>query len=273
MRIAFEKYQSNGNNFIIIDERLNNLQILSRSYLATSLCNSNLSVGADGILFLQESNNADVRMRLFEQDGSESDMSGNGTRCIVRYLASLMRRRTFRIETNSGVVSGRLNGTGIEVNAGNLQDPRNFLSDDCRFEEVNNEILRIEHQGTTFYIVNIGEPHAVIIDDINKDLTAFLEFIRNKRLFPRGINLNVVSRVNSGTIRVRTLERGVWDYTTSCGTGSICSAVVARELLGYNGNKINIINDIGSQQLTFSEDGIHSLATANSVFTGFIEAQ
>lgn len=272
--IQFEKYQTNGNNFIIIDERINNLSAISRSELAIRLCNPKLSVGADGVLFLQESNSAEIRMRIFDPDGSESNMCGNGIRCITLYFYNSEGNGSLSIETNQGIIYGELNADGVEINVGHLQDPRRFLSDSTRFAELSNNILQIEYEERIFYILNIGEPHAVIIEeDINVDLRGFINFLTDSDLFPNGINLNIISAVDSNSIRNRTFERGVWDYTTSCGTGSICGAIIARDILGLDQTKIRVINDIGSQLIQFTEDGIKSLARPIYVFTGSLEVE
>lgn len=269
MNISFEKYQLNGNNFIIIDERVNDIQ--NHAELASRLCDVTQSVGADSVLFIGNSDRADARMRIFEQDGTESDMCGNGIRCIVLYLHRLTGRKEFSIETNSGIMRGVLNDGMVQMDVGTLQDPRKFLSDPEKFTQISENILWIQHAGKIIYILNSGEPHAVMVDDTcETDLRDFMEFAKNPSLFPRGINLNVLSIQDRNMIRNRTLERGVWNYTTSCGTGSICCAAIAREL-GCNNESIVVINDIGSQQIQFNGQRITSVAQPNYVYKGVIE--
>jgi len=195
-------------------------------------------------------------MRLFEHDGSESDMCGNGIRCIVLYLHRLTGLDEFLVETNSGIVSGRLIGENVLLNAGGLQNPGDFVVEE-HFQRLNPSLLSINHNNRTFYILNIGEPHAVTIGDV--DLREFVDFAKSG-LFPRGINLNCITRLDSSRIRNRTFERGVWNYTTSCGTGSICCAVVARDILGCSFEKIIVENDIGQQEVNFVGREIHALA-------------
>ena len=267
--IHFSKYESNGNNFIIIDERTEDIS--NHANLAMRLCNVKQSVGADGVLFLSSSRVANVRMRLFEPDGSESDMCGNGIRCIALYLQRLEGLSTSTIETNTGVVSGSITEEGVETNAGNLQDPYDFVGARSEFSKYNDLILTIEHEGRTFYILNIGEPHAIIIEDtVEINLASFEPFLRNPGLFPRGININVITKQSNERIRNRTFERGIWNYTTSCGTGSICSAVIAREILGCDSSQIVVTNDIGSQTIQFTANGIISTAKPTHCFDGTI---
>ena len=267
-RLDFVKYQSNGNHFVIIDERLTPLKERSRSALSARLCDPKRSVGADSVLFLQDSDRADIRMRVFEQDGSESDMCGNGVRCVIAYLLNSMPVDSFSVETNGGMISARPEGPCIRINAGGLQDPSGYLSDLSKFQRVNAEIWRTEYLGKTVYILSIGEPHAILVDDIDIDLTRFIDFSKNPDLFPQGINLNVVSKIDGHTVRIRTLERGVWGYTSSCGTGSICCAALCRSLLGCQSDRITVLNDIGSQEIRFAGDGICASARAELVFTG-----
>ena len=267
--VIFEKYHLNGNNFIIIDERINDIS--DHSEIASRLCDVKQSVGADSVLFLQESGRADVRMRIFEQDGSESDMCGNGIRCIILFMHRHDGGDAFTIETNSGIMRGELQDGIVQMDVGTLQNPRRYLNKMENFTEVNRNILSIRLNGRMFYVLCAGEPHAVLVDDnCETDLRDFMEFARNPELFPRGININVISVQDDNTIRNRTLERGVWDYTTSCGTGSICCAVVAREI-GCNREKITVMNDIGSQQIQFNRRRIISSARPNYVFTGEME--
>jgi len=271
-QIRFEKYQTNGNNFIIIDGRVNNLQGIDLFSLARQLCNSRMSVGADGVLLLQESDTADIRMRLLEPDGTESDMCGNGVCCISLYFYNTENRTNLSIEANQGIVHTSFNDRLVEFNVGNLQDPSNYVTDPNLFSRFNENILQIEHDNQIFYILNIGEPHAVIIsNDLDVDLRSYHDFLTDPSLFPNGINLNVISRVDDDTIVNRTYERGVWDYTTSCGTGSVCSAVIARDVLNLNQNRICVINLIGSHLVRFTSEGIISSARPNRVFSGTME--
>ena len=272
--LYFEKYHVNGNNFIIIDERRNVIKDDLHSNLSHQLCDLKQSIGADGILFLSDSGRASVRMRIFEPDGSESDMCGNGIRCIALYLNRLTGNNEFSIETNTGLFYGDLTGKKARLNAGKLQDPHDFVSSADTFEQITDFVWKIVCRGRDFYIVNIGEPHAVTIHDgFDLNLRDFLDFARAPLLFPRGINLNVITKVDDNTIRNRTFERGVWNYTTSCGTGSISCAVIAKEILGLSSDEITVINDIGQQQIQFVNQEIHALATPRFVFSGRFEVQ
>ena len=272
MQLPFLKYHSNGNNFIILDERTFDHNNMDYKKLAMTFCNPKLSVGADGILVLQSSTHADLRMRLFEQDGTESDMCGNGIKCVMTHLCNTEHITSVSIETRGGIFTAHMQGSQVEMNLGHLQDPYTYVTNHpLTFTSVYHHIISMVVQGRVFYLLNIGEPHAVVIDHPTLNLAQFMNILQDTTLFPVGINLNVLSKIDEDTIRVRTFERGVWNYTSSCGTGSLCSAVVARHVLNCNPHQIIVKNDIGEQIIFFRKDGIYSVSEAHHAFTGVVE--
>jgi len=116
MQLPFLKYHSNGNNFIILDERTFDHNNMDYKKLAMTFCNPKLSVGADGILVLQSSTHADLRMRLFEQDGTESDMCGNGIKCVMTHLCNTEHITSVSIETRGGIFTAHMQGSQVEMN-------------------------------------------------------------------------------------------------------------------------------------------------------------
>lgn len=265
-KIDFHKYTNSGNNFIIIDNKLT--RNLNYSKLAKKYCDRKNSIGADDLLIIQESDKADFRLRIFAPDGSESDMCGNGARCAAHHHYKKHKVRKLTIQTNNGNITAEVKEDGVEINAGNLKDPYMYMNNNTTTTMLRNNIYKTSHKGYEIYILNIGEPHAVIISQEDIDAKQFIEFIRNKENFPRGINLNIVRINTDKTIRNRTLERGLWDYTTSCATGAICASIIAREILNIDQTEFIVKNDIGQQKITITDNGLKSLAKPQHLFSG-----
>jgi len=284
LQVSFEIFEGNGNVFAIINERINSIpNDETRSELSKEICNSNQihNKRIDGLLFLQPSNVADIKMRIFEKDGSESDMCGNGLRCIAKYLEqkSAIRNPKINIETNSGIFLTEVIGDTVKVDMGFPQDPLKYVNlQKAAFNVLTQFCIAFTYKNHIIYLLNSGEPHGVIIvDDIDHiDLTAFLDFIQNKELFPFGINLNAMQIINDKTIRIRTLERGLWATTLCCGTGSTSCATLMWLLNTHhnnsnnpnnpnNPNEIKVISDGGKLYIKFSKNKIWMRGTARRI--------
>ena len=220
-KIRFWKMNGSGNDFLVIDRRDQAL-IADPSGFARQACRRKVSVGADGVLFLEGSQRADFRMRIFNADGSEAEMCGNGARCIARF-ASLQGivRGTMTFETLAGIVQAEVSGERVKIRMGEPKDLRLH----CKIEVDGAEHL-LHH-------INSGVPHAVLFcEDLEavavKDLGRKIRFHESFR--PAGTNVNFITVKDFHHLVLRTYERGVEDETLACGTGSVASALVSAAL-------------------------------------------
>lgn len=218
MRLNFVKYQGLGNDFILIDQR-SNASFFSK-LLIQRLCHRQKGIGADGLILLSDSKIADYRMCIFNADGSEPTMCGNGLRCLFSFVQSLGETRpSLQIETKAGIFFCQKKDDAVAVNLG---VPKVLY-------------WPIDLSEGKLFVLNTGVPHAVLfVDPIEKiaveDVGRKIRF--HPQFAPDGVNVNFVSMTSFDSLKVRTYERGVEKETLSCGTGSAAAAYVASQILG-----------------------------------------
>lgn len=220
--LKFTKMVASGNDFIVLGSAGQRAIGLRR--LAQKICDRKYGIGADGLLILEKSRIADVKMCIFNADGSEANMCGNGARCTALYMA----KRKAAIETKAGIIESKVNGNNVKIK---LTCPRGMKLD--MPVKVNNRTLHAN-------FINTGVPHAVIfVEGLDKiDVTDLGNCVRYHKSFaPCGTNVDFVEVLNNNTIKVRTYERGVEDETLACGTGAVASALVMSyklQVMSYN---------------------------------------
>jgi diaminopimelate epimerase len=221
--IDARKMHGAHNVFVLLDER--SARLREYAELARTLCDPlGPMQGDDGILVVgepREGSDAVARMRIFNADGSEAEMCGNGVRCVARYLGEGGAGTEFAIETLAGRIAARIVGRdpfAACVDIGHVTFP-NALEEE-----------RFEALGSTwrFYDVSLGNPHAVVFvpDVAALDLAALGASVQRLARFPAGTNLHVVQVDDATTLRARHFERGV-GLTQACGTGAVACAVAA----------------------------------------------
>jgi diaminopimelate epimerase len=224
--LAFAKYEGSGNDFLFIDDRHCSFPLENQS-LIQKLCHRQKGVGADGIILLQQSHIADFRMRIFNRDGVEAEMCGNGLRCLIRFIHALGHvLPLYHIETQHGVHRCFLNEDRVVVSMG---VPQILLRD---FE------VSLKGGKKSLHVLDTGVPHAVLfVDDVAIiDVHAEGQKIRHDRLFaPKGVNVNFAAMCSEKEIRVRTYERGVEGETLACGTGAAAVGCMAIKLFNLKG--------------------------------------
>jgi len=229
-RINFTKMVASGNDFVLIDKSHQVTMPAGRQAsfqsLAKKMCDRKFGVGADGLLILEKSKIADIRMRIFNADGSEAEMCGNGARCSALYLG----KSNVSFQAKAGIIKARVQGEKVKIN---LTGPRGRKSDIP---------LKAGNRNIRVNFINTGVPHAVIfvegLDSI--DVFNLGRAIRyHNRFAPAGANVNFVETLNANSIKIRTYERGVEDETLACGTGSVASALIFA-LKTSAGNKVNV---------------------------------
>lgn len=208
--IVFTKMVASGNDFVLVRLKAENRFLRT---LARKVCERKFGMGADGLLVLEKSKCADIKMRIFNADGSEAKMCGNGARCI----ALLIGKKKVSIETKTGIIASVVSNNNVRIK---LTDPKDIKPDIP---------LKVIRRSMHINFINTGVPHAVIFTEgVDKfDIIGLARFIRyHKRFAPAGTNVNFVEVLGKDAIKVRTYERGVEDETLACGTGSVASSLV-----------------------------------------------
>jgi len=237
--MIFMKMVAAGNDFVVVNAA--NLPAVPLKRLAEKICQRKYGIGADGLLLCEESRSADAKMRIFNPDGSEAEMCGNGARCFSLYVNLKQKRKTrLKIETKAGMVSAEVRGETVKIK---LTDPKAMRLD--TLIPINNRKLRVN-------FINTGVPHAVIfvegLDGI--DVAGLGRQIRYHKYFaPAGTNVNFVEVVSRNSARIRTYERGVENETLACGTGSSAAALITAVKLGLVGKNMVKVITAGGETL------------------------
>ncbi|MEN8136464.1 MAG: diaminopimelate epimerase [Thermodesulfobacteriota bacterium] len=216
--LAFTKMSGTGNDFIIVDNRERMIKKDQMADLAARICRRQFSVGADGLILIEGSEQADFRWQFYNGDGSEAEMCGNGARCAARYAHTRgIAPANMRFETTAGLIEAQMIGDNVKIR---LTPPTDILL---------SRSVEIEGSEKEIHSINTGVPHVVHFVDNNGDIPVkeWGRHIRHHKLFdPVGTNVNFV-QMPENELYVRTYERGVEDETKACGTGAVASALVA----------------------------------------------
>ena len=233
-KMDFTKFVAAGNDFVLIDNRFSRMNGTRLAVLAKRMCDRKYGAGADGLLFVERSNKADFKMRIFNADGSEPEMCGNGSRCFALYCAKLKGRSVLalKIETLAGIISAHVNKNQVRVN---LTAPHGLRLD-----------VPVSVSGRTLHVnyIDTGVPHGIIFVEglPSMEIVDLGRAIRYHKSFaPRGTNVDFVEVTAENSITIRTYERGVEGETLACGTGSVASA---------------LITGLKSQQLKFAQSAM-----------------
>ena len=217
--LRFYKMSGSGNDFILVDNRGGLVDEQDLSKWIASVCRRKQSVGADGLILIETSEQADFKWRFFNADGGEAEMCGNGGRCAARlaFLKDIAGPR-LTFETKTGVIQAEVTGIRVKLE---MPQPSGAELD---------YLLEVKGQTFTVSSISVGVPHAVIwVSDIDKSPVIQVgRAIRyDQRYAPAGTNVNFVQPLDDGGFSIRTYERGVEDETLACGTGSVAAALIA----------------------------------------------
>ena len=264
----FEKWQGCGNDFVIVDSRRDG-EIDSPENIS-KICDRHFGIGADGVIYVLNSDVAEVRMRIFNADGSEAEMCGNGIRCFTKFLLDGTEKTSLTVETGAGILSMNLRGELVTVDMG---EPI-LAADKIPVSGFGSEKIiceSIEVDGKIFKItcVSMGNPHCIIfVDDLR---TIKLEEIGPKferhEIFPKHVNAEFVQRIGENKLRMRVWERGS-GITLACGTGA-CAVAVAANLNGLADKSSDVILDGGTLHIDWREDNhVFMTGAAEKIFSG-----
>ena len=251
--IPFTKMSGTGNDFIMVDNRAGLLKEGEAPALARAACPQRVSVGADGLILVEKASKPghDLRMRIFNADGSEAEMCGNGSRCFAVFARTLGAAGN---QQTLDVIPGTLNAA---VAADNMS-AKVQLSLPTPIEKRSG--VDVLGESVELYFLNTGVPHAIrFVKDVSKiDVKIIGACIRYHEAFkPKGTNANFVEIVNSQTIKIRTYERGVEDETLACGTGSCAAAIAAAYAHGCK-SPVRVIAGGGELTIHFELDGLQA---------------
>jgi diaminopimelate epimerase len=217
-KIAFYKMSGSGNDFIVIDHRRPLIDGARLPDFIAKVCRRKMSVGADGLILIENAAGADFKWQFFNADGSRAEMCGNGARCAARfaYLNGIAGpQMTF--ETDAGVIAAEVTGERVKVR---MTEPTALKT---------GVAIALEAGSCRVDVINTGVPHVVLdAPDLEAvDVVRIGREIRRHAAFaPQGTNVNFAAERPGGGIAVRTYERGVEDETLACGTGSVAAALV-----------------------------------------------
>jgi diaminopimelate epimerase len=244
--MRFWKMHALGNDYIVIDNRDEKISGNQAAELAKRLCERRFSVGADGLLLVSNSKMADAKMRIFNADGSEAEMCGNGIRCFAKYCYEngIAPKQEFAVETLSGIKNvwltlkdGEVSAVKVDMGAPNWE--RSSLPMVGQGTCIN-ETLKVDGEPFKVTCLSIGNPHCVIfVDKVNDfPVQQIGPKIENHNAFPKRTNVGFVQVLNPNELKVRVWERGCGE-TLACGTGT-CAAAATANKLGKVGNKVTV---------------------------------
>jgi diaminopimelate epimerase len=287
MKLSFTKMQGIGNDFILIDCR--NSAPGDLPGLARRLCHRRSGIGADQILLLYNSDNADFMMRIYNADGGEVEMCGNGIRCLARYIwdRGLSEKDRLDVETLAGIIRPERAGDMVRVDMGEpifepekipvkiIQNSKFKIQNDGSLTPNASRVvdypLKVEDREFRITCVSMGNPHAVIVVDRVRDFDVgkYGPLIEHHGLFPKRVNVEFIEVTGRNSIRMRVWERGSGE-TMACGTGASAAAVAA-SISGLTDKRVNVTLLGGELVIEWKDDNhVYMTGQAVEVFEGWV---
>jgi diaminopimelate epimerase len=253
MAMDFSKLHGLGNDFIVVDELHGiSVQENDKPGFAKRFCRRKVSVGADGVLFLQESKNHDFRMRMFNPDGSEAETCVNGLRCAGFKYFKISGKRDMSVETLAGPVKIKVAGKAGETAMVELE----VIG---KKEWMGESEIKLKNESFQYHFVNVGNPHVVIF--LQEKVDGFPvkeigpEIEEHDRFKPGRTNVEFVNVLDKTRLRMRVCERGAGE-TMSCGSGSIAAVIAACEAgLCEKKEWISVEQPGGTLEIKYGEAG------------------
>ena len=278
MKIKFTKMEGLGNDFVVVDTRTEKLSGVNLAEFAEAVCDRHFGVGADGLILIDTSTHSDYRMRVFNPDGSEPEMCGNGIRCFARYLYEHEPRKKelFSVETKGGVMLPALvlkndQIVAVEVDMGEPALSQSKIPTTLgEKEKVVDVPLQAGGEKFSATCVSMGNPHCIIFVENLAGVRADVlgPAIETLSAFPQRTNVEFTQVISDRELRLRVWERGAGE-TLACGTGA-CAALVAGVLTGRTQRQAVVHLPGGPLQIEWLESNNHVMMTgpARTVFEG-----
>jgi diaminopimelate epimerase len=274
--VPFVKMSGTGNDFIIIDHRKPLLAPEVMADFAAKVCRRKFSAGADGLILIEDSSEADFQWQFFNADGSVAEMCGNGARCAARFaFLQGIAPAQMRFVTLAGIIEASVSEKDVAVK---MTDPVGLNM---------HQRMTVENKEYTVHSLDTGVPHAVLfVDDIDQtDVRALGSLIRHHEAFmPAGTNVNFAQR-QGDAIKVRTYERGVEDETLACGTGAAAAAIIAAlldqasspvDIITSGGDCLTILFDLKKDKGIERDDIVYNVflkGPAHTIYSGELDAE
>ncbi len=274
--LEFIKMHGLGNDYVYMDGI--NQKIDNRSELAKKISDRHFGIGSDGLIIICKSDVADFRMQMFNSDGTEAEMCGNGIRCVGKFVYDngFTNKKNLTIETLAGIKNLELITEDDKVKEVKVDMGEPILESEkipviTKESPVKNLNLNVIDMDFKFTCVSMGNPHAIAF--INEDVTSFDvekygKLVEVNSLFPRRTNVEFINILSKDRIKMRVWERGAGE-TLACGTGA-CASTVAAILNGYTDNKITVELLGGNLEIEWNKEDNHIYMTgpATTVFKG-----
>lgn len=281
MELKFAKMEGLGNDFILLDDRKGKIKQYEKyQVLAKRLCSRHFGIGADGIILIFDSKDHDIKFRIYNSDGTQAQMCGNGIRCFAKYLyeKKIVSQKKISVDTKAGTIIPEVildNNDHIQSVKVDMGEPVLFCRD-IPFKSPNEkaieELLTIKKKAYHITAVSMGNPHAVLfVNDVEKvDIKRIGRLIESHERFPEKTNVEFVEVINKGELKMKVWERGA-GITLACGTGA-CAALVAANLTGRTKNSAIVRLAGGDLDIHWDKQTNHIFKTgpATLVFEGRI---
>lgn len=281
--MKFTKIHGLGNDYLYINLLNEENQIAEKDLPRTSryMSNRNFGIGADGIILIEKSQVADFKMRIFNQDGTEAEMCGNGIRGFGKYVYDygLTNKKNITVETLAGIkqlvlftsIDGKVQFVEVNMGKTTLEQDKNII--DVKPENgIITLNLKINNKDLKGTYISIGNPHFVIFEkDIqNLDIKKYGKIIENDKHFPNKINVEFAQIIDRGNIKMRVWERGSRE-TFACGTGACCVAMISN-IYGYTRDNVKIHLKGGTLDIKINKKTreIYMTGITTKVFDGII---
>ena len=276
----FTKMQGCGNDYIYFD-CVRGAEIENPNELAIRLSDRHFGIGGDGIILICKSDKADAKMRMFNLDGSEGKMCGNGIRCVAKYCYDnkIVTKKDFKIDTLSGIkdisVQKEENGIAklISVGMGNAILTPKDIPVTLEGDKIVDRAINVGGKEYKITCVSMGNPHCVtFVDDVTKiEIEKIGPLFENNEIFPERVNTEFIQVIDSKTLKMRVWERGSGE-TWACGTGA-CASAVAACLNGFakEGDEITVKLLGGDLKIVYKDGKVTMTGAAETVFEGCVE--
>lgn len=277
-KLAFVKMHGAGNDYIYMDSLTDDVlkRLDEKSYpdLARKVSDVHFGIGSDGLILILPSSTSDFRMRIFNSDGSEAQMCGNGIRCVARYVydKGLTQKNKLKIETLAGIKEVMINKTAnknisIKVDMGMPETEPTKIPINVILDKNKKGILKLsDNQEFKIHPIGMGNPHCVIfVDEITDDLiNRYGPEIEHHPMFPERTNVEFVKVKKTDTIEMRVWERGSGE-TFACGTGA-CASVVASVINGHTSRNVLVKLLGGDLTINYDERSGHVYMSGGAEF-------
>lgn len=279
--LKFTKMEGLGNDYVYVDAI--NQTIENPSELSKKVSDRHFGIGSDGLILISKSDKADFKMNIYNPDGSEAEMCGNGIRCLAKFVydKKMTNKTSITVETLSGIKTldlkiekGKVSLVTVDMGEPILDADKIPVINGFKEKSLNGiDFINVKVELKKFTCVSMGNPHAIcFIDNINNiDIAKIGPIIENDKCFPNKTNVEFIEIISKNEINMRVWERGTGE-TLACGTGA-CASVIASILNGYTDRKVTVNLLGGKLEIIWNKEDNHVYmkGPARTVYEGEID--